>query len=262
MHINLENAQTLGKNGRLANMECERDLGLLQKSAPKRCVVERCLSSGLLALINKLHSAAGGRRPDIVSRKQLVAAGAPLRSNRQVRTDFQKLDERIKRAKDKQRAGFHTKEGFTLWANRRWRRARRKNPKEPRKSRDEYRKCMDDLRTQWEACDFSQSEEDQDSDAERVLSLDNAYEYLIGNDLWRCSTREEILRTDKMLHIANKCSRCSETVTGGLTSRLDSARDSYLDECIFHDRAAIPPPNNLITRSLAVVFTQASVRKS
>lgn len=67
------------RGSRVTNMHMERLLSLFRKTVPDKCPgFERFASAGFLAQILQEHLAAGGAHPAVVTRKELVADGAPI----------------------------------------------------------------------------------------------------------------------------------------------------------------------------------------
>ena len=74
------------KTARLCNMHMERTLSQINRSAPKRCHMERLIGSGFLVQLQALHASAGGDDSRHLQRAQLLKDGAPLRFSKRKRT--------------------------------------------------------------------------------------------------------------------------------------------------------------------------------
>ena len=67
-------------------MHMERTLSQINRSAPKRCHMERLIGSGFLVQLQALHASAGGNDIRHLQRAQLLKDGAPLRASKRKMT--------------------------------------------------------------------------------------------------------------------------------------------------------------------------------
>ena len=105
-------------------MHMERTLSQINRSALKRCHMERLIGSGFLVQLQALHASAGGNDIRHLTRAQLLKDGAPLRAR------GRKITHR--------RAP--TQPTFLHWFNKKW--ADEQEEGQPRRTREQYRQRM------------------------------------------------------------------------------------------------------------------------
>ena len=112
------------KTARLCNMHMERTLSQINRSALKRCHMERLIGSVFLVQLQALHASAGGNDIRHLTRAQLLKDGAPLRASKRKRT-YRRVQ---------------TQPAFLHWFNKKW--ADEQEEGQPRRTREQYRQRM------------------------------------------------------------------------------------------------------------------------
>ena len=99
-----------------------------------------------------------------------------------------------------------------------------------------YRERMAQLQERWDSRDFL-SDVSDGSDVETVSAADDKK---IGRQLWGCSSFEEPIRANVLAEVLEEHLGESEKETGGLTTRLEQLRSSFLERTFCANSDSIP----------------------
>ena len=167
-------------------MHIERTLSQINRSAPKRCHMERLIGSGFLVQLQALHASAGGNDIRHLTRAQLLKDGAPLRASTRKRAN----------------RWVQTKPTFLHWFNKKW--ADEQEEGQPRRTREQYRQRMRACRGEYIEASraerlqsvqhFKQNEERRRA-GQANANAKKTYKKLIQNKLWGFSSQESPVTT-------------------------------------------------------------------
>ena len=121
-----------GREASWTDMISERLLALFRKSSPQHCFVDRILSSGFLAQLQRAHRLAGGKDGTKYTRRQLQDGDVPIRAT--ATTRGRKQEKTTRRVQPR----------FATWANKQQRRERRAGERGTQRlgNRHDYRQRM------------------------------------------------------------------------------------------------------------------------
>ena len=198
------------KTARLCNMHMERTLSQINRSAPKRCHMERLIGSGFLVQLQALHASAGGNDIRHLTRAQLLKDGAPLRASK--RRAYRRVP---------------SEPTYLHWFSKKW--ADEQEEGQPRRTREQYRQRMRACRGEYIEASrderlqsvqhFQQKEERRRAGP---ASAKKTYKELIQNKLWGFSSQESPVTTqclDRVFEHNSSAPPSARTTRGMLSFR-------------------------------------------
>lgn len=206
----------------VGNMNLERLLALIRSTSPDRCCVERITSAGYLVQLQQKHLAAGGADVRKLTRRQLLKAGAPIRAAG-----------RNARQKRAGRLGG-CRRGFTAWCNSKQREDRVGAGQVQRRSREQYRNYLRELRAEWDLLPLPAQAAFRDAHEDEP-DAGMTYEDRIGNRLMGCSVESSPVSHALLEKLLQGELGASEKRTQGLTDTLEPLRTAFLDSRLMCD---------------------------